>query len=138
MAGGLGLVDDHELFRHALGDLLSARGFAVVAQAADARSSFGLIDRARPDVVLLDLEMPGMGGVTGAREMLAGPSQPKVMIVSAFGAPHRVAEAWAAGVHGYALKSIPVAGLVHGIHTVIGGDRYLAPGLTATDDYVRG
>jgi DNA-binding NarL/FixJ family response regulator len=138
MGGRLALVDDHELFRHALGDLLCARGFDVVAQAADARSSFGLVDRLRPDVVLLDLEMPGMDGVTATREMLHRPCRPKVMIVSAYGAPHQVAEAWAAGVHGFALKSIPIAGLIHGIEAVIAGDRYLAPGLIAADNYIHG
>lgn len=138
MVGRLALVDDHELFRHALGYLLGVHGFEVVVQAADARSSFSLIDRVRPDIVLLDLEMPGMDGVTAAREMLARPSKPSVMILSAFAAPHRVAEIWAAGVHGYAVKSIPVAALVDGLHKVLAGDRYLSPGLTADEEARKG
>ena len=134
----LALVDDHELFRQALGDLLRARGFALVAEAGDARTSFPLIDHARPDLVLLDLVLPGMDGITAMRELTARPAPPRVMILSAFGSPNRVADALSAGAHGYVLKSTSVEELIGGIGTVIAGERYLSPGLLAADDFVNG
>lgn len=134
----LALVDDHELFRDALGEALSVRGFEVVAQAAEARSSFYLIDQSHPDLVLLDIEMPGMDGVTAAREILSRAFAPRVMVLSAYGAPHQVAQALEAGVHGYALKSIPIAGLIDGIRKVMAGNRFLSPGVSAAGDYANG
>src|SRR6059058_6697895 len=99
------LVDDHELFRYALGSLFKERGIELVADAGDARSSFALIDRARPDVVLLDVGLPGMDGITAAHEVIARPSNPKVMMLSAYDSPHLVAAALEAGARGYALKA---------------------------------
>src|SRR6267142_4374408 len=125
----LALVEDHQLFRDALGDVLRSRGFDLVAAAGDARTAFQLIDRTHPDLVLLDLELPGLDGVTAMREMMARPAAPKVMILSAHSSRHHVADAWAAGAHGYALKSIPVDDLVDGIGRVMAGERYLSPGL---------
>ncbi|MCU1278713.1 MAG: DNA-binding response regulator [bacterium] len=134
----LALVDDHELFRRALGDLLTARGFSLVAEAGDARSSFPLIDQARPDVVLLDLVLPGMDGVTAVRELHARAAAPKVMILSAFGSRNRVSDALEAGASGYVLKAASVDELVGGISTVIAGERYLSPGVSASDDSAEG
>ncbi|HEY2745042.1 MAG TPA: response regulator transcription factor [Polyangia bacterium] len=127
----LALVDDHELFRYSLGSVLDRRGFEVVGGAADARSSFEVIDRTRPDVVLLDVAMPGLDGVTATREIISRPARPKVMMLSAYDAPHLVAAAFQAGAHGYAVKSLAIDELVGGIRTVAAGGRYLAPGLTA-------
>jgi DNA-binding NarL/FixJ family response regulator len=126
----LALVDDHELFRFSLGSVLRERGFDVVADASDARASFPLIDQARPDVVLLDVALPGMDGVTAARELLARPSSPKIMMLSAYHPPHLVAAAFEAGATGYASKSMPITELIGGIRAVAQGERYMAPGLS--------
>jgi DNA-binding NarL/FixJ family response regulator len=126
----LGLVDDHEMFRYSLGSVLRGRGFEVVAEGADARSTFPLIDSARPEVVLLDVALPGMDGITAARELIARPSNPKILMLSAYPAPHLVAEALGAGASGYALKADSIDELVVGIRTVARGERYLAPRLS--------
>jgi DNA-binding NarL/FixJ family response regulator len=126
------LVDDHIMFREAMRHLLREQGFNLVAEAGDARSIFPLLDEKRPDVVLLDLRLPGMDGVTATRELATRAPQAKVMILSAFTRQHDLDEAWAAGVHGYASKTQDADGLRLAIHAVAAGERYLAPGLTPT------
>jgi DNA-binding NarL/FixJ family response regulator len=127
------LVDDHVMFREAMRHLLREQGFELVAEASDARSSFPLIAEKRPDVVLLDLRLPGMDGVTASRELQTRAPSSKVMILSAFTRQHDVDEAWAAGVHGYVSKMQDADGLRAAIVAVAGGERYLAPGLVTTE-----
>ena len=134
----IALVDDHELFRGPLALALASHGFDVVIEASDARSSFPLIEQARPAVVLLDVGLPGMDGVTAARELLARSPSPKIMMLSASDVPHVVAAAFEAGVAGYALKIIPLEELVRGIHAVARGERYLSPGIAAVPKLASG
>jgi DNA-binding NarL/FixJ family response regulator len=123
------LVDDHVMFREAMRHLLREQGFDLVAEAGDARSSFALIESTRPEVVLLDLRLPGMDGVTATRELHTRAPGSKVMILSAYSRQHDLDEAWAAGVHGYMTKMQDADGLRSGIRAVAAGERYLAPGL---------
>jgi DNA-binding NarL/FixJ family response regulator len=123
------LVDDHLMFREAMRHLLREQGFDLVAEAGDAHTSFPLIDAARPDVVLLDLRLPGMDGVSAARELSQRTPSSKVMILSAWSRQHDVDEAWAAGAHGYVSKTQDADGLRAAIHAVVAGERYLSPGL---------
>ena len=71
------LVDDHVMFREAMRHLLREQGFDLVAEAGDARSIFPLIDAKRPNVVLLDLRLPGMDGVTASRELQTRAPRPR-------------------------------------------------------------
>jgi DNA-binding NarL/FixJ family response regulator len=123
------LVDDHAMFRTALAYVLRDRGFEVVGQAANAQTCFIELERERPDVVLLDLRMPGMDGVTVARSLTAQETAPKVLIVSGYAHQNDVDEAWAAGAHGYASKAGDVEQLTDGIRAVMAGERWLSPGL---------
>jgi DNA-binding NarL/FixJ family response regulator len=123
------LVDDHIMFREAMRHLLRDQGFQLVAEAGDARSIFPLVDATRPHVVLLDLRLPGMDGVTASRELQSRAPASKVMILSAYSRQHELDEAWAAGVHGYMTKMQDADGLKEAIETVAAGKRYLAPGL---------
>jgi DNA-binding NarL/FixJ family response regulator len=125
----LALVDDHELFRYSLGSVLGARGFEMVAEAADARTGFPLIDQTRPDVVLLDVALPRMDGITAVREIISRPAKPKILMLSAYDSPHLVGASLEAGAHGYATKAVPIDELVGAIHLVAEGKRYIAPGL---------
>src|SRR5438067_2125876 len=117
------------MFREAMRHLLRDQGFDLVAEASDARSSFPLIDAAKPEVALLDLRLPGMDGVTATRELQQRSPKTKVMILSGYARQHDVDEAWAAGVHGYMTKMQDADGLKSGIRAVAAGERYLAPGL---------
>ena len=117
------------MFREAMRHLLRDQGFELVAEASDARSSFPLIDATKPEVVLLDLRLPGMDGVTAMRELQQRAPNSKVMILSAYARQHDLDEAWAAGAHGYMTKMQDADGLTVGIRAVAAGERYLAPGL---------
>src|SRR5947208_16758463 len=79
-----------------------------------------------------------MNSVSAMRELLGRPAATKGMILSAHGSGHLVDDAWAAGAHGYALKSIAVDDLVDGIGKVMAGERYLSPGLAPAKDFVNG
>ena len=124
------LIDDHAMFREAMRHLLREQGFNLVGEAGDARSSFAMIDATRPKVVLLDLRLPGMDGVTATRELATRAPDCKVMILSAYSKQHELDEAWAAGVHGYVTKMEDAERLRDAIHAVVNGERYLSPGLT--------
>jgi DNA-binding NarL/FixJ family response regulator len=127
------LIDDHIMFREAMRHLLRDQGFDLVAEASDARSSFPLIDATRPHVVLLDLRLPGMDGVTATRELQTRAPNTKVMILSAYARQHELDEAWAAGVHGYVTKMQDCDELRDAIHAVAAGQRYLSPGLQPSE-----
>src|SRR5947208_3254907 len=96
----LAIVDDHELFRDSLTFMLSRRGFETVAQAASARTIFPLVDRERPDVVLMDVALPGMDGITATHELVSRDPRPKVLMLSMYDAPSLVAAALEAGANG--------------------------------------
>ena len=123
------VVDDHAMFREALTCALRDYGFDVLGQAHDAPSCFATVDTLRPDVVLLDLRMPGMDGVTVMRELSMRTPAPKVMIVSGYAQQQDVDEAWAAGAQGYACKTNELEALTDGIRAIAGGERWLAPGM---------
>src|ERR1700704_5630482 len=125
MATRLALVDDHALFRDTLSSALVDHGFELAGQAGDAGTAFTVIDRTRPDLVLLDLKLPGMDGMTALREILARPSTPKVMILSGYASPQKVADAWEAGAHGIAPKTSSLSDLLDGIQRVVAGERWL-------------
>jgi len=132
------LVDDHVMFRQAMRHVLDAHGFDLVAEASDAQTSFPLIDAMKPAVVLLDLRLPGMDGVTAARELNVRTPATRTMILSAYSSQHDVDEAWAAGVHGYVTKVHDSDTLTSGIRAVAAGERYLAPGLAPSRARNRG
>ncbi|HEX9100937.1 MAG TPA: response regulator transcription factor, partial [Polyangia bacterium] len=113
--------------------LLREQGFNLVAEASDARSGFPLIDSKQPNVVLLDLRLPGMDGVTATRELQTRAPSTKVMILSAYTRQHEVDEAWAAGVHGYVTKMQAADELRAAIERVVAGERYLSPGLKPSE-----
>lgn len=76
------IVDDHAPFRDAAGRVLSAAGFDVVSGAADATAALRLVRELAPDVVLVDVQLPDSDGFALARELIAGPGAPAVVLVS--------------------------------------------------------
>ena len=94
------IVDDHEAFRQSASALLEAEGFDVVGQAADGPEAVAQAERLRPEVVLLDIQLPGVDGFTVAERLAALPDAPRVVLISsreasAYG--HRLGEAPARG-----------------------------------------
>jgi DNA-binding NarL/FixJ family response regulator len=76
------IVDDHDGFRESARALLEAEGFAVVGGAADGASALAAVERLRPEVVLLDVQLPGVDGFAVARQLAAAPDPPRVVLIS--------------------------------------------------------
>ncbi len=76
------IVDDHEAFRESASAMLDAEGFTVVGQAADAGGALAAAERLRPQVVLLDVQLPGLDGFAVAERLSAGTSPPRVVLIS--------------------------------------------------------
>ena len=134
------LADDHPVVREGLRALLeSDPDFSVVGQADNGVEVLPLIDELRPDVVVVDLMMPGRNGIEVTRELAQRPDAPPVLILSVHESEAYVLEALRSGAGGYVLKQAPAAELALGIRAVASGVRYLDAPLTerALDAYAR-
>jgi len=127
------LVDDQPLLRTGFRMILSAESdLTVVGEAGDGASAVELARRLKPDVVLMDIRMPGMDGIQATRA-LAGPGveEPiKVLMLTTFGLDEYVVESLRAGASGFLLKDAPPEDLVEAIRIVAAGDALLAPSVT--------
>jgi DNA-binding NarL/FixJ family response regulator len=127
------VVDDQVLIRAGLAALIhAAPGLEAVGQAADGPEAVDLARAVCPDVILMDIRMPGMSGVTATERILAeaGPDAPKVLVLTTFDLDEYVHAALRVGASGFLLKDTPPERLIAAIHTVAAGDTLLAPGLT--------
>jgi DNA-binding NarL/FixJ family response regulator len=123
------LVDDHIVFRDAFRTLLaSTQEFSVVAEGADGQEVCALYEAKRPDVVVMDVTLPGIDGLTATRELTSRHAA-KVLMLSAHAVHDYVSRAFAYGATGYALKSQPATAVVEALKAVARGERYLAPEL---------
>ncbi|MBT0772721.1 response regulator transcription factor [Kineosporia sp. J2-2] len=110
------LVDDHALVRAGLTALLDAHPrIEVVGEAADGDQAVELTENAEPDVVLMDLSMPGTDGVTATRELLVRRPGTQVLVLTSFSDRNRVRDALAAGAIGYLLKDSDPQDVVNGV-----------------------
>jgi two-component system response regulator NreC len=126
----IALVDDHQVFREAFRALLDATAeFSVVAETGEGKEVCSLFEATKPDVVVMDVGLPGTDGVSVARELTSRYPGAKIMILTAHAVPDYVTRAFAAGASGYALKSQPAAAVLGALAAVAAGDRYLAPEL---------
>ena len=126
------VVDDHDLFRKGVRTTLSSLADCqVVGEAGSARDAFILLDSHRPDVVLMDVGLPGMDGVVATREILRRSPSARVLILSFYDDSHDVLDALNAGASGYALKAEGPEALANAVRAVARGERYLAPALTS-------
>ncbi|MGA2513835.1 MAG: response regulator transcription factor [Candidatus Limnocylindrales bacterium] len=127
------LVDDQPLLRTGFRMILSAEpDLTVVGEAGDGASAVELARRLKPDVVLMDIRMPGMDGIQATRA-LAGPGveEPmKVLMLTTFGLDEYVVESLRAGASGFLLKDAPAEDLVEAIRIVAAGEALLAPSVT--------
>ena len=119
------LVDDHALVRMGFRMLLADAQVEVVAEAGDGEQACQLYARARPDVVVMDLSMPGMGGMEAVRRLLAQDPKARVLALSAHedtAHPRRVLRA---GALGYLAKRSAPEALIEAVRTVSRGERYI-------------
>lgn len=122
------VVDDHPMWRDAVERDLVAAGFDVVAVAANGKEALARCPAARPDVVVLDLQIPEPNGVEVTRAV-AGPDGPRVLILSASGEQADVLEAVKAGATGYLVKSASRAELLDAVRKVAEGEAVYTAGL---------
>jgi DNA-binding NarL/FixJ family response regulator len=127
------LVDDQPLLRTGFRMILSAEpDLQVVGEAGDGAAAVELAHRLRPDIVLMDIRMPGMDGIQATRA-LAGPGVEdpmKVLMLTTFGLDEYVVESLRAGASGFLLKDAPAEDLVEAIRVIAAGEALLAPSVT--------
>ncbi|MBO0983782.1 response regulator transcription factor [Rathayibacter sp. SD072] len=126
------LVDDHALMRQGISTILSVQpGIDVVGEASSGEEALELVARTRPDVVCMDVEMPGIGGIEATRRLLADPRTPvRVLMLTTFDREDYLLEALDAGASGFLLKNSPPEHLVYGVRAIAAGEALLAPELT--------
>ena len=125
------IADDQDLVRTGLRMIVDGEpDLQVVADAADGRSAVDLARQHNPDVVLMDIQMPGVDGIHATRELAADSDNPKVLILTTFDLDEYVFAALRAGASGFLLKDTKADRLVDAIRTVHAGDALLAPSVT--------
>lgn len=122
------VAEDHPLFRKGVISLLSSiPDFEVVGEAATGEEAVARVEELQPDVVLMDLQMPGRGGIEATREILHGSPSVRVLIVTLFEDDDSVFMALRAGARGYVLKDADEEELVRAIQAVGRGDAIFGP-----------
>jgi DNA-binding NarL/FixJ family response regulator len=125
------IADDQALVRSGFRMILESRDdLTVVGEAGDGEQALRLVEQTRPDVVLMDVRMPGLDGVAATARLTARPDAPKVIILTTYDLEEPLYAALRAGASGFLLKDVRPADLVEAIRVVAGGDALLAP--TAT------
>jgi DNA-binding NarL/FixJ family response regulator len=133
------LVDDEELVRFGLRTVLEAAGdFTVVGEAGNGADGVAAAAELRPDVVLMDIRMPVMDGLTATEQILALPDPPQVAVLTTFHVDEYVYAALAAGAAGFLLKDTPPRQIAAAVRAVADGTASLSPAVTTTliDSYV--
>jgi DNA-binding NarL/FixJ family response regulator len=132
------VVDDHPVFRNGLKALLGEQhDFEVVGEGGDAPDAYALADSMRPDVMVLDVNLPGANGIDAAREIKRRAPSTRILMLSMYNDAGRVASALAAGASGYALKGDSPMVVLDAVRAVGRGERWVPPSMgTALDHRV--
>jgi two-component system, NarL family, response regulator DegU len=123
------LADDHRLVREGLQRTLTDAGLDVVGEARDGDEAQQLAVRLRPDIVLMDVSMPGADGITVARRLRSRAPETRVVVLTMHDDADLLERAWAAGVVGYLVKDASGADVVDAVRRVHQGARVISPGL---------
>jgi DNA-binding NarL/FixJ family response regulator len=125
------LADDQPLMLVGLGILIGdTDDLEVVGEAGDGREAVRLVRELRPDVVVMDIRMPGMDGIEATRQATAEPDPPKVLVLTTFDDDEYVYGALRAGASGFLLKSMALDAILDAIRVVAAGDALIAPSVT--------
>ncbi|MGW2641788.1 response regulator [Streptomyces sp. NPDC001348] len=126
------IADDQALVRTGFGMILAADGIDVVAEAADGEQAIDAVHRTGPDLVLMDIRMPGTDGLEATRRIPSGavPEPPRVIMLTTFDLDRYVYAALTAGASGFLLKDVTPEHLVAAVHLARNGDALLAPAIT--------
>ncbi|NKQ51399.1 response regulator transcription factor [Amycolatopsis sp. K13G38] len=129
---GLLVVDDHPVVRDGLCSMFAREpGFGVLGEAADGAEAVRLAATLRPDVILMDLRMPGMDGVAAISELARQGSTARVLVLTTYDTDSHVLPAIEAGATGYLLKDAPRAELLRAVTAAARGEAVLAPSVAA-------
>jgi DNA-binding NarL/FixJ family response regulator len=134
------IADDQELVRAGLRMILDAHGdIEVVGEAEDGRAAVEAARRLKPDVVVMDIRMPGLDGIDATRRLLERADAPRVLMLTTFDLDQYVYDALKAGASGFMLKNAPPDRLAEAVRTVAAGDALLAPAITrrVIEEFVR-
>jgi DNA-binding NarL/FixJ family response regulator len=124
------IADDHTIFRQGLRQLLgSAEGIVIVGEATDGHEALELVLETKPDAAILDISMPGLGGLGVAEEVLKRGLPTRVVFLTVHNNPVVANRALKAGVSGYVLKDNAFEDLLYALHTVISGGTFISPSL---------
>ena len=125
------IVDDDALVRAGLSMMLAGSDdVRVVAEAADGSEVQAAVDAYRPDVVLMDIRMPGVDGLAATEQVRARPEPPQVIVLTTFDADEHVLRALRAGAGGFLLKDTPPPEILRAIRLVAAGEAMLSPAVT--------
>ena len=124
------IADDHPLFREGVAQSLAGEpGFTVVGQAGSGEEAFLLVGDLLPDVLLLDVTMPGDGGIVTAGKVAAAWPVVRIMMLTVSEDQDTLMAALKAGARGYVLKGVTARDLANAVRVVAGGDIYISPAL---------
>ena len=125
------VVDDHRLFRSGLRDVLEESGIAIAGEAGSGEEALELAPAMSPDVVIMDLALPGISGAEATRRLLAADPELTVLVVTVSADGDDIDEALAAGARGYLLKDATARELVAGVRAAAAGEAPLSPPVAA-------
>jgi DNA-binding NarL/FixJ family response regulator len=125
------VVDDHAVVRAGLRSLLAEAGIEVVGDAADAETALEHVGAVDPDVLIVDVNLPGRSGLDALPDLLVAAPNAKAIVLSMQSHPRYARQAFAAGANGYVVKDAVEQELVTGVREVAGGGRYVNPALGA-------
>jgi two-component system, NarL family, response regulator LiaR len=124
------VVDDHTIVRKGIRALLAEiEGIEVIGEASDGQGALAQADALSPDVILMDLVMPGVDGIEATRQITAGKSSPRILVLTSFAGDDKVFPAIKAGALGYLLKDSEPEDLVEAIQQVHRGEPSLPPNI---------
>jgi DNA-binding NarL/FixJ family response regulator len=125
------IADDEAIVRDGLRTILDLEDdMTVVGEAADGAQAVAAARELRPEVALVDIQMPGLDGIEATRQMMKAPNPPRVLVLTTFDRNEYVYEAMKAGASGFLLKDVRRHQLTDAIRTVVRGDTLLAPTIT--------
>ncbi len=125
------IADDQDLIRAGFRMILEeAEGFEVVGDAADGAEAVRRVAELAPDVVLIDVRMPGVDGIAATSQIIARDPSARILVITTFDLDDYAFAALEAGASGFVLKDVPVDALIHAIRAVAAGDAVLSPRIT--------
>ncbi len=134
-------IDDHGVFREGLRLVLDQHdGIKLVGEAGNGHEGIEVVAREKPDVVIMDVNMPGLNGIDASRRLLSTDSDVNILILSAYSNRRFVTELFRAGVRGYILKESASEEVIRAIIAIAGGDCYIGPKIAnvIVKDYAAG